>query len=69
LHADHGEQSLAGRRIDAREAEVLRRRPGDWFLDVRRTARAADGSLVEHVVSLLDPEHFQLSLEFGSHAG
>jgi GntR family transcriptional regulator len=69
LHADHGEQSLAGRRIDAREAEVLRRGPGDWFLDVRRTSRAADGSLVEHVVSLLDPEHFQLSLEFGSHAG
>jgi GntR family transcriptional regulator len=65
LHPDHGEQRLAGRRIDAREAEVLRRAPGDWFLDTRRTSRAADGSLVEHVVSLLDPDHFQLSLEFG----
>jgi GntR family transcriptional regulator len=65
LHPDHGEQRLSGRRIDAREAEVLRRAPGDWFLDTRRTSRAADGSLVEHVVSLLDPDHFQLSLEFG----
>jgi len=65
LHPAHGEQRLGGRRIDAREAEVLRRTPGDWFLDTRRTSRAADGSLVEHVVSLLDPDHFQLSLEFG----
>lgn len=69
LHPDHGEQRLTGRRIDTREAEVLRRGPGDWFLDVRRTSRAADGSFVEHVVSLLDPEHFQLSLQFGSPAG
>ncbi|MFD4408035.1 GntR family transcriptional regulator [Streptomyces sp. NPDC058467] len=65
LRADHGEQRLAGRRIDAPEAEVLRRAAGDWFLDTRRTSRAADGSFVEHVVSLLDPDHFQLSLEFG----
>ncbi|WP_369244233.1 GntR family transcriptional regulator [Streptomyces sp. R41] len=65
LRPDHGEQRLAGRRISAREAEVLRRAPGDWFLDTWRTSRAADGSFVEHVVSLLDPDHFQLSLEFG----
>jgi GntR family transcriptional regulator len=65
LRPDHGEQRLAGRRIDATEAEVLRREPGDWFLETRRTSRAVDGSFVEHVVSLLDPDHFQLSLEFG----
>ncbi|MFJ2829773.1 GntR family transcriptional regulator [Streptomyces sp. NPDC087263] len=65
LRPDHGEQRLAGRRIDVREAEVLRREPGDWFLDTRRTSRAVDGSFVEHVASLLDPDHFQLSLEFG----
>ncbi|MGI5452231.1 UTRA domain-containing protein [Streptomyces sp. CA-249302] len=65
LRPDHGEQRLIGRRIDAREAELLRRTPGDWFLDTRRTSRAADGSFVEHVVSLLDPDHFQLTLEFG----
>ena len=65
LRPDHGEQRLAGRRIDAREAEVLRRAPGDWFLDTRRTSRAADGSFVEHAVGLLDPDHFELSLTFG----
>ncbi|MFI9758160.1 GntR family transcriptional regulator [Streptomyces sp. NPDC051963] len=69
LHADHGQQSLTGRRINAPEAEILRRSPGDWFLDVRRTSRAADDSLVEHVASLLDPEHFELCLEFGLSAG
>jgi GntR family transcriptional regulator len=65
LRADHGEQRVSGRRIDGREAELLRREAGDWFLDTRRTSRAADGSFVEHVVSLLDPDHFQLTLEFG----
>jgi GntR family transcriptional regulator len=61
----HGEQHLRGRRIDPDEARVLRREPGDWFLDTRRTSRAADDTFVEHVVSLLDPDHFQLSVEFG----
>ncbi len=56
---------MSGRRIDGREAELLRRETGDWFLDTRRTSRAADGSFVEHVVSLLDPDHFQLTLQFG----
>lgn len=65
LRPDHGEQRVRGRRIDAREAELLRREPGDWFLDTRRTSRAADGAFVEHAVSLLDPDHFQLALEFG----
>ena len=65
LHPHHGEQRLSGRRIDAEEARVLRREPGDWFLDTRRTSRAADDTFVEHVVSLLDPDHFQLSVEFG----
>lgn len=64
LHPHHGEQCLAGRRIDAREAELLRREPGDWFLEAQRTSYAVDGFFVEHVVSLLDPEHFQMSLQF-----
>ncbi|HWG24140.1 GntR family transcriptional regulator [Actinospica sp.] len=64
LEPHHGEQRLRGRRIDAEEARVLRREPGDWFLETSRTSRAADESFVEHVVSLLDPEHFQLSVEF-----
>ena len=65
LHPHHGEQHLRGRRIDAEEAHVLRREPGDWFLETSRTSRAADDTFVEHVVSLLDPDHFQLSIGFG----
>ncbi len=64
LQAHHGEQRLRGRRIDADEARILRRAAGDWFLETSRTSRAADGAFAEHVVSLLDPEHFQLSVEF-----
>ncbi|WP_203883846.1 GntR family transcriptional regulator [Planotetraspora kaengkrachanensis] len=64
LHADHGEQHLRGRRIDAHEAGLLRREPGAWFLNTRRTSWAADGAFVERVDSLLDPEHFQLRLDF-----
>jgi GntR family transcriptional regulator len=64
LQAHHGEQRLRGRRIYAEEARVLRREPGDWFLETSRTSRAADERFVEHVVSLLDPDRFQLSIEF-----
>ncbi|MEU9481024.1 GntR family transcriptional regulator [Streptomyces sp. NPDC048191] len=65
LRPDHGEQRVGGRPVDAREAELLRCTPGDWFLETRRTSRAADGSLVEHVVTLLAPDHFQLALTCG----
>ncbi|EST20068.1 GntR family transcriptional regulator [Streptomyces roseochromogenus] len=65
LRPDHGEQRVSGRPVDTHEAELLRRAPGDWFLQTRRTSRAADGSFVEHVVSLLDPDHFELTLTFG----
>ena len=64
LQAHHGEQRLRGRRIEAEEARVLRREPGDWFLETSRTSRAADERFVEYVVSLLDPDRFQLSIEF-----
>lgn len=65
LRPDHGEQRVSGRPVDAQEAELLRRTPGGWFLQTRRTSRAADGSFVEHAVGLLDPGHFQLVLTFG----
>ncbi|MFF3912150.1 UTRA domain-containing protein [Streptomyces sp. NPDC001852] len=45
LRPDHGEQRVSGRPVDAREAELPRRAPGDWFLETRRTRRAADGFL------------------------
>ncbi|GII58350.1 GntR family transcriptional regulator [Planotetraspora thailandica] len=65
LHPDHGEQRLSGRMIDDREAELLRREPGAWFLSARRTSWAGDGTFIERVDSLLDPAHFELSLTFG----
>ncbi|MEU6091823.1 GntR family transcriptional regulator [Streptomyces sp. NPDC047085] len=65
LRPDHGEQRVCGRRIDAHEAELLHRAPGEWFLETRRTSRTADDAFVEHVVSLLDPDHFRLTLTFG----
>jgi GntR family transcriptional regulator len=64
LYADHGEQRLRGRGIDEREAALLDREPGAWFLNSQRTSWAADGTFVEHVDSLLDPDHFELSLDF-----
>ena len=51
--------------LDDREARFLHREPGTAFLRTARTSFASDGRFVEHVVSLLDPEHFTLSLTFG----
>lgn len=65
LRPDHGEQRVFGRRIDAHEAELLHRAPGDWFLAARSTGRAADGSFVGRAVTLFDPDHFQLRVTFG----
>lgn len=64
LVAAKGEQRAACRPLRDREAALLGREPGTWFLHTRRTALAADGSLVERVESLLDPEHFELALTF-----
>lgn len=65
LRVDHGEQRVKGRRIDEHEAAVLGREPGTWFLNTRRTSWTAQGAFVECVDSLLDPEHFELSVPFG----
>ncbi|OLZ73476.1 GntR family transcriptional regulator [Streptomyces sp. IMTB 2501] len=65
LRPDHGDQRVSGHPVDAHEAELLRRAPGDWFLQTHRTTRAADDSFVEHTVALLDPAHFELTLTFG----
>lgn len=69
LVAATGEQRAKCRPLDAREAALLGREPGTWFLLTRRTALAADGSLVERVESLLDPEHFELALTFEEEDG
>ncbi|GAA3819828.1 hypothetical protein GCM10022226_45300 [Sphaerisporangium flaviroseum] len=68
LYAAHGEQRLCGRRLDHREAALLEREPGEWFLSTERTSWTADGRFVEHVNSLLDPEHFQLYQSFNENA-
>ncbi|MER5542290.1 UTRA domain-containing protein [Streptomyces sp. NPDC002586] len=65
LRPDQGEQRVSGRPVDAREAELVRRAPGDWFLHKRRTTRAADDSFAEHAVALLDPTHVELTLSLG----
>lgn len=65
LHLDHCEQWLRGRELDAREAEVLGRRPGEWFLHSRRVSWTVDDRFVEQLDSLLDPRHFELNLVDG----
>jgi GntR family transcriptional regulator len=65
LRPEHGEQRVSGRPLDAGEAELLGRAPGEWFLVTRWTGRAADGSFAGHVVTLLDAACFELTLAFG----
>jgi GntR family transcriptional regulator len=64
LHLDHGEQRLRGRPLDAEEATLLGRPAGTWFLHASRTSWTPDNRFAEHVDSLLDPRHFELSLTY-----
>lgn len=64
LVPDHGEEWADIHRLDAADAALLGYDEGTAFLRTRRLARAADGRPIEHVVSLLDPAHFALHLEF-----
>jgi GntR family transcriptional regulator len=66
LRADHGEEWVSAAPLDDADAGELQRRPGEWFLRVRRVSWTATGELVEHVESLLDPLRFQLHLRFGN---
>jgi len=65
LVVDHGRQRLSARPLTPAEATLLGRLEETWFIETTRTNWTADGAFVEHVVSLLDPHHFQLELEFG----
>ena len=69
LHLDHGEQRLRGRPLDQEEAALLGRPDGTWFLHSTRTSWTADDRFAEHVDSLLDPRHFELSLTFNEAGG
>lgn len=64
IYLHHGEQRLRGRAIDAGEAVLLGREPGEWFLHTRRVSWTADERFAEQVDSLLDPNHFELSLNY-----
>ncbi len=50
--------------LSAQDAAIMGREPGEPMLRLRRLTRAADGSIIEFVESILAPNHFGLHLEF-----
>jgi GntR family transcriptional regulator len=64
LVPDHGEEWVDIEMLSLEDAEILNCAPGTPFLRGRRLTRAADGRPIEYVVSLLNPQHFALHLEF-----
>lgn len=67
-HGATGEQWISVEPLDAADAALLDRDPGTPYLRAVRVTRDADGGLVEHVVSLLDPQRFRFHLTFGASA-
>ena len=65
LHPAGGEQWIGVLPLDAARARLLERRPGELVLHATRTTLTADGGLVEHVESLLDPARFRFHLTVG----
>ncbi|MEW6898008.1 GntR family transcriptional regulator [Trueperella pyogenes] len=59
LCAEHGEQWVDVVALDPQAAHTLRRPAGCSFMRITRTTKDAEGNLVEHVTSLLDPDHFR----------
>lgn len=62
---DSGEGLVSVRGLDAAEAAVLHRSPGESFLRLAQVYRAADRSVTEQVTSLLDPARFELHVRSG----
>jgi GntR family transcriptional regulator len=60
-----GEQWISVVPLEDVAAGLLERSPGELFLQSTRTTLTADGALVEHVESLLDPARFRFHLTFG----
>ncbi len=52
--------------LEVDDAAVLDRAAGTPFLRSRRVSRTADGTFVERVDSLLDPDRFRLHMRFGT---
>nr|WSZ99093.1 GntR family transcriptional regulator [Streptomyces sp. NBC_00857] len=63
--SDSGEGRVSVRGLDAAEAAVLHRSPGESFLRLAQVYRASDGSVTEQVTSLLDPARFELHMRSG----
>ena len=66
LHPVNGDQWIGTGQLNTADAELLGREPGELFLRTSLTSLDAEGGLVEHVVSLLDPARFQFHLTFGT---
>lgn len=66
LYLDHCEQRLRGRPLTPSEAALLGRTDGGWFLHTTRTSWTADERFAEYADELLDPEHYELSLSYGT---
>ncbi|MCI3241649.1 MULTISPECIES: GntR family transcriptional regulator [Streptomyces] len=62
---DSGEGTVSVRGLGDAEADALHRQPGESFLHLDQVYRAADGSVVEQVSSLLDPARFELHVSSG----
>jgi GntR family transcriptional regulator len=65
LTGSRGQQIVSLHRIDRGEAALLELPPGTALLRTVRTSFNTAGRFVEHVVSLLDPEHFTVRSRFG----
>jgi GntR family transcriptional regulator len=66
LFTDHGTQTVSGRLLTEPETELLQQEQGTWFLRMEQTHWSDTDEFVEHVESLLNPKHFELSLTFNS---
>ena len=64
LVPDHGEEWADIELLGVEDAAILGYPVGTPFLRTRRLTRAADGRAIEYVISLLNPAHFALHLEF-----
>ncbi len=64
LAPGNSEEWIEVTRLRSEEAHALDRAIGEAFLLSRRVTRTLDGSLIEHVTSLLDPSHFRLHINF-----
>ncbi|MGV9181996.1 GntR family transcriptional regulator [Arcanobacterium canis] len=63
---NNGEEWLDVVALSTENATRLERSPGHAFMRVTRTAYDTNDNLVEHAISLLDPDHFRFHHAFSS---